>query len=51
MTKEELLNIIEEESNVYEEWQKHNNDLEYLPEAINKAFDRVKEAVKEYCKE
>lgn len=51
MTKEELLQIIDEESNVYEKWEKHNNDLEYLPEAIANAFDRVKEAVIEYSKD
>lgn len=45
MTKEELLNLIDEESHVLEEWEKHSNDLEDLPEYISAAFKRIKETV------
>lgn len=48
MTKEELLIKIEECSEVYEIWEKKNNELEYLPKFIEDAFSEVKEAVVEY---
>ncbi len=51
MTKEKLLEIIDIQSDVYNQWQIHNNELEYLPEAIDTAFNNVKEAVEQFIKE
>ena len=48
MTKKELMDIIDNESNIYQEWQKHNNEIECLEEEIDGAFSRIKEAVEEF---
>lgn len=51
MTKEKLLEIIDEQANIYNEWHDHNNELENLPTAIETAFNNVKEAVEQFIKE
>lgn len=48
MTKEELMDIIEYESTIYQRWEDHSGDIEILEESISKAFSHVKEAVEEF---
>ncbi len=48
MTKEELMDIIDYESTIYNRWETHNGDKDILEESIAKAFSNIKEAVKEY---